>query len=325
MTAPLRLPPGIHTDVPPAEYHLDCADEPSLSSSVAKLCYRKTMRHAFTVHPRLNPDYEPDNDSKFDVGSVAHELLLGRGGGFEILDFADWRSGDAKKARIRIAAEGRTAILAHQHADACMIAEAVCGRLKLIPECEALFKRTDDGAFKVGNAEVVLIWRDVGGPFCRCMLDWWGPTEAEVFDIKTTGVSLADASLERLIPNMDYDLSLAFYKRGIERLRPDLAGRIKYRWIFVEDEPPFECRVIEATGAHLSLGDRKAALAIEKWRRCIAANTWPGYPPAVARVEYPPWAEKEITEREMVDDDSLRMVVSGQIVTCEPQRFMEPV
>ena len=80
----LCVPLGIHHDITAADYHSDCCDEPSLSSSIAGLLIDQTPKHAWTAHPRLNPNFKPESSPAMNLGSVAHELLLGKGGGFEI-------------------------------------------------------------------------------------------------------------------------------------------------------------------------------------------------------------------------------------------------
>lgn len=309
MSESLRLPIGIHTDIAAADYHADPCEEPSLSSSLAKIILRQTPRHAWQEHPRLNPELEQTDDGKFDLGSVAHEIILGKGGGFDVLDFDSWSTKDAKKARAASREIGRTPILKDQHESALAMSKAINERLLEIPECRDIFDE-DARGFVNGNAETVLIWRDIGGPLCRAMIDWWGPTELEVWDLKTTAAGLSDSALKRTIINLGYDLSAGFYRRGLHALRPGLLGRLKWRWIFVEAAAPFECRVIEADAMTLEIGDRKAALAITKWHKCTEANEWPGYPARVDRLEYPEWAYGQWIDHEAGDDDANSMVVS---------------
>ena len=120
--------------------------------------------------------------------------------------------------------------------------------------------------------------------------------------------------------NIGHDFQAAFYLRGLSQLLPDLAGRFRWRWIVVEDKPPFEVRVLEPGNELLEIGDRKAALAIEKWRRCTEANHWPGDPLTVARVELPPWATDRWIAREQTDDDALSMVPMSRPMPSQASR-----
>lgn len=289
---------GVHDDVPAAQYHADPCKSPSLSSSIAKVLLDRTPRHAWHAHPRLNPNWEPEENSKFDLGTVAHAIILGRGAKYEIIDAQDWRTKAAQSARDEARANGKTPILRSQFDSAGIMADEALDHLAHVKEARLMFAE--------GAAERVLIWRD-GDAMCRCMIDWHGPTPTDVWDIKTTDVSLSDNALARLIVNLGYDLSAAFYLRGLTALFPELAGRFKWRWIFCETSEPFEVRVIEPSAEMLAMGDRKAALAIAKWSRCIKDNNWPGYAPAITRLEAPSWATDRQLEREMIDEDADHM------------------
>lgn len=89
--------------------------------------------------------------------------------------------------------------------------------------------------------------------------------------------------------------------RGLARLAPDLAGRIRFRFVFVETAEPFEARVIELTGEQLWLGERKAVTAAVLFRRGLQTGQWPGYPAEIARVESPEWVARQWEARELTD------------------------
>jgi hypothetical protein len=72
---------GIH-DISAEAYHADPAPVPSLSSTLARLILNRSPRHAWTAHPRLNPDYEGKDSKTFDIGRAAHRAVLGKGGDF---------------------------------------------------------------------------------------------------------------------------------------------------------------------------------------------------------------------------------------------------
>ncbi len=106
------LPVGIHYDVAAARYHADPCVKPSLSSSIAKILLEKTPRHAWYAHPRLNPDFAANTDTKFDLGSVVHELMLGKGVGYAVIKAADYRAKTAQAARQAAREEGKVPLLA---------------------------------------------------------------------------------------------------------------------------------------------------------------------------------------------------------------------
>ena len=299
----IKLKPGLHLDVPAAEYHSDPCETPSLSSSIAKVMLEQTPAHAWLKHPRLNPRFTPSHDEKFDLGSVVHELMLGRGGGIEIIDGADYRTKDARQRRDDARLAGLTPILSHQYHEAQQISEAATKALKEIHGCESFFHA---GA----KSEAVIVWQDIGGPLCRAMLDRW--SVPDVYDVKTTAAGLSDAAIARTIVNFGYDISAAFYLRGLTKLDPN---ETHFLWVFVEIEPPYEVRVVKCDATTLAMGDRKAATAIEKWRRCMESGQWPGYLRKIGRVDYPSWAEAQWLERELVDPDFANSVLSNTVTS----------
>jgi hypothetical protein len=306
MPEPVRLSIGLHDGIAAADYHADPGESPTLSSHIAAKLLRSTPLHAWTCHPRLNPAFAPEQSTKFSRGSVAHELALGRGNGFVVVDAPAWTTKAAREERDQAFAEGRTPILAAQYEEAHTIARAIWKRLGEITETADLV--VDGVLAPHAKTERVLIWNDPGGVLCRSMLDLADLDYGEIYDIKTTDNPLGDEPLARLIDSLNYDLAAAFYIRGTASIFPSLEGRIKWRWIFAETCEPFEVRLIEADNAMIALGDRKAALAIEKWRKCIESNVWPGYPAKVTRLAPSKWAINSVIEREIVDPDALDMV-----------------
>lgn len=304
--AAASLTEGIYDDIAAARYHADdLAIVPTLSSSIGKKLLAETPLAAWHAHPRLNPTFKPKAEEKFYAGSVAHEVLLGRGGGFKILPFEDFRSGAAKAERDAWITQGLTPILSKHWINIAAMTTKIGFRLREIDECRALFSHQMVGTLDCGRAERVLLWEDMGGPICRAMIDFQGPSEPEIWDLKFTGASLSDESLARQIETLGYDMSFAFYLRGLTKLLPAYAGRWKCRWIFVSDEEPYECRVIELDNEKAEIGDRKAALAIEKWRRCLAEDRWPSWPPRVQTVPTAWNSREKQMARELHDDDAV--------------------
>jgi len=283
----MTLPIGIHYNIPAADYHADPCERPSLSSSVAKILLEKTPRHAWCAHPRLNPDFAPKQESKFDLGSAVHELMLGKGVGYTVIDAATWKGKDAQVAREAARKVGTVPLLAEQYKQAVGISlEALTALGEMGVELSAY------------RNEAVLVWED-NGTLCRAMIDSIGRGIHQINDIKTTSTGLSDFAIAKNIVTFGYDLSAAFYIRGYETLFKELTGRIEFRWIFVETEPPYEIRVIEADATTLEFGRRKAERAISTWAMGMETGYWPGYPRGIGKITYPAWAENAWLEREM--------------------------
>jgi len=69
--------PGVY-DIPDKEYHADPCPVPSLSSTLARTLLNQSPLHAWTKHPRLNPDHEPEEKRTFDIGRVHQVLEINR-------------------------------------------------------------------------------------------------------------------------------------------------------------------------------------------------------------------------------------------------------
>ena len=108
------MKPGFHS-ITPDNYHADQHSDKgaSLNSGTIKTMLTKSPRHAWESHPRLNPNYVRSDERKFDLGKIAHDLLLRDGAFLEVVEADSYRTKVAKEARAaaldagRIPASGR--------------------------------------------------------------------------------------------------------------------------------------------------------------------------------------------------------------------------
>lgn len=286
MPEPRITEPGVY-EVAAAEYHADrlCA-EPCFSRSIGKLLIRRSPRHAWTAHPRLNPAHEPEDSTKFDVGTAAHRLMLGGDEVVAVIRADDYRTNAAKSARDEAILAGKLPILAPKWDLVQAMVEAVRAQLEQHEEAR--------GAFTKGRPEQTLIWRE-GGIWCKARLDWL-PDEGSVFDdFKTTGNAAPDAWGDRVAFETGADLQAALYSRGI---RAVLGREPIFRFVVAEVEPPHAMTVCQMTPAALAMADRKLDFALALWRRCLETGVWPGYPGRVCHIDPPPWVERRWLEEE---------------------------
>ncbi|KAB1079357.1 PD-(D/E)XK nuclease family protein [Methylobacterium soli] len=288
--------PGLYR-MPAALYHADPSPEPSLSSSIAKLLVSHSEEHAHAAHPRLGAQPgadEADATRPREIGTAAHKLILGQGSDLVVIDADDYRTAAAKAERAAAYAAGHCPILRPDSAKAEAMADQVAERLGEIEGC---------GAFASAPAEVVAIARDRSGTWLRIMMDKveLGSHHAIIWDVKTGDQSAAPQGLGRRIESMGMEVQSALYVRALETLMPQLAGRITFRWIFVENDFPHPLCVAEADGATMHVGARKVSAAIHRWNAARASGVWPSYPARIIRAEYPEWAAKRWAEREELD------------------------
>jgi hypothetical protein len=275
----------LHPAVAPADYHADCAIEPSLSSSLAKVLVAQTPKHAWLQHPRLNPKFKPEDDDKFALGSAVHDYLAGGAARIKIVTgFKDWKKDAAQEQRAAARAAGLIPLLTHQFEQVIDIA--------------AVAKETAvKEGISLGMQECVLIAEDKGA-WLRAMMDSFAPPW--INDWKISKINLAnDAALARHMVDMGYDMRAAFYIHVAELVFPDLAGRINFRWLFLEEDEPFGLRIIEADATMREMGRRKMQYAIDIWRECLGNGRWPHFENLPRRLAYPDWKEREWLEREV--------------------------
>jgi hypothetical protein len=288
--------PGLYS-MSEAWYHADPCKVPSLSCSLAKYALPMgagtgTARHLWHNHPRLNPAIlEVQDDShRFDLGSVFHTLILGKGDQIEVIDAKDWRTNAAKAARDAALEAGLQPVLAEQMERARAMLEAARPQIAMREDLAR--------AMASGMAEVVLVWieqTDAGEIWCRCKLDWL-PTEGRIFpDWKTTGTGAGPDEYGRTYFSIGADLQDAFYRRGIRAVLDRSAELV---FPVIETAAP-HCMMVHRTApASLGMAERKVLYVMRLFALCMREGVWPGYPIEDAWQDAPSWIESKWIDRE---------------------------
>ena len=273
------LVPGVH-QFDAAAYHADPCSEPSLSSSIAQVLIDKSPRHAWLQHPRLNPAYKPDEDSRFDLGSAAHALLLeGANAKIAVIDAADWRTKGAKEQRDQARASGLFPILAkHDYALKAMVKAAH----------EAIEESELKGIFQDGKPEQTVIWREAG-VWLRCRPDWLANDHRIILDYKTAE-NAEPEQFSRQIERMGYDFQAAFYSRSFPK--PPA-----FIFLAQEIEPPYDCSLHGLSEAAIQIAAFNVERAINIWRGCMIRGKWPGYDKRIHYAEPTTWALQKHEQR----------------------------
>lgn len=275
-------------DISADAYHADTVgDQSTLSASIAKILLNASPLHAWTEHPKLNPNFARVEDDKFSVGNVAHAVLLeGRNIVHVVEGFDDWRKDAAKEERDEARANGLTPLLAAQWAEVAAMCDAFRVQLASLD--------VSPPPFTNGKPEQTVVWEDEG-VLCRVRPDWLHDSYKAVDDLKTTSRSANPDLFERTLFNLGYDIQAAMYMRGI---RAVTGVDTEFRFVVVETSPPYAVSVHGILPAALELANDKVTWAIRKWRDCLAADRWPGYPSRVCWHEAPGWSEAQWLERE---------------------------
>lgn len=281
--------PGIYRGVSDADYRADPCPSPSLTQSTVKTLIEGSPLHAWTDSPRLNPQFEYDDDTKFDLGNIAHRLILGRGKEIEVLDFADWRKKEAQELREAAADEGRIAVLKHQFDQACDMASAAWLQLSKHEDCDA---------FTNGDAEVMIAWEE-NGIWFRSLIDWLHEDLRTVDDYKSSGMSMAPHVIGMRAQAAGWETQAAFIERGLDILDPAGAGRRRYRFIGQETYKPHALTVMHINEYWMTMGRKRVEAGVALWRPAVEHNYWRGYGTRAVIPEYPGFKEKQWLDREL--------------------------
>lgn len=291
--------PGIYLGMSAAEYFSDPAPEPSLTQSIAKILIDRSPAHARLAHPRMNPDLqEPfEYEKSLAIGNSAHKLLIGRGKDICIVEgYEDFRKNEAKEIRDKAIADGCVPILTKHIKTARELVATARGRLDLMGL---------DRAFHdcCGHGEVVIAWEEDGIWF-RSMIDWMDKLVPVYTDLKTSGLSAAPHAVPATMASAGWPIQAAFHERGLDVLDPDNAGRRSFRFVMVENSPPYALTVHEMSEAVLTIGRKQVDYAVRIWRRCMESGEWPAYPPIVNVPEMPSYREAQWLDREVRESEA---------------------
>lgn len=258
------MTPGFHV-MPAAQYHADPTPLPSLSNSIASVLLRESPLKAWYSHPKLNPAYREEHDSKFDLGTCAHACLLENDPSkIEVIQADDWRTKAAKEQREAARAAGRTPLLEHHYVDVRRMVDAA---VKFVAGSEIA-----DYWFNA-EPELTGIWSE-GATWFRCRFDKLAKAGGMILDYKTTDSAVEPEAFSRFLVRMGYHWQEAFYRRGASAL-----GVSNPRFVFLAQscEPPHECSLHGCDPALQEIADADIERAVQLWRTCLAKNQWPSY------------------------------------------------
>lgn len=242
-------------DVEPDAYH----KLPGLSGSRAVAIINDSPYHAKYLidHGDVKPTKE------MDMGSVVHRMVLGKGKAFACLPFDDWKTKAAKESRDKAREAGIIPLTHVMHSKCEDAATSILAAMR------------DLGYSMSGQSELAVEWFE-GDVQCRCMFDHVNLETGEILEIKTTN-DANPARVEKRAEDMGYRISAAAYIRALIALRPELAGRITYTFLFVEMDPPYAVYPPDPDHWFLETGERDWLRAVALYRECMRTGRWPGY------------------------------------------------
>ncbi|MBA2684741.1 MAG: hypothetical protein H0U66_09645 [Gemmatimonadaceae bacterium] len=280
----------------PDVYHADPCKRPSLSSSIISTIITDTVADAAFKHPRLNPELEPDDKTQYDLGSVAHELLLGRGAGIVVIDAEDWRKADTKAQREEAIRAGKQPCLVAVHEQATAMVAAARKQLQDDPE--------NRDAFTNGVAEQVAIAKlptSQGPLYCRTMIDWRMNDAPRIYDYKTFAPGADPDGFVKYLFREGRDVQDPFYSMVFAELEGIDWQQVEFRYVVQCPKPPYILAVIELDEQARAFAKERVDWAMERWAADGKAGRWSGYLPRTHYVGAPPyemtsWAAKRLAD-----------------------------
>lgn len=284
---------GIYLDFDIDEYYADMCPQPSLNQSLIPDLLERSPYHMAFKHPRLNPyGGEATSGTKTAwLGSAVHRLALGRGREISTIRYPDYQSTSARDARDLAIANGRIPVLEKELVKARDMAEILKRQIH-----EAL-----DGA--AYETEVVIAWEEqtADGPaWCRMMLDVWCSERGIALDPKALRIAAMPDAFGRAAADAGYDIQASFGRRGLETIIPDMAGRIRFANLVVENYPPHGAQMLELGEASKAIADWKVEYAIAKFGYCLHHHSWPSYPKGIQKFETPSYYHQQALTRQML-------------------------
>lgn len=292
------MKPGIHA-IDADAYQNDNIghDTPSLSASIAKILINQSPLHAWHAHPRLNPNVVREEKEMFDLGTVAHALLLQGMNVAHIIQaktkegetVSDWRTKAAQDERDKARAAGKIPILLKHWDRITAMVDAARTQLDAHKQARDVFT-------EVGKAEQTLVWTDDHGVICKARLDWLRNDYTRIGDYKSTGSSVNPEAMARFAVSQHWDIQAAFYRRGVQKITgkdPD------FLFIAQEDSQPHALTVVGMAPSFNWYGEKRVQAAIDLWAKCLEKDDWPGYPDKIVYPDLPSYAESAWLEKEL--------------------------
>lgn len=273
--------PGVY-DLDDATYFSDPVPEGSLSTSGAKVLLECPAKF------RWLRDHPQKPKREFDLGHVAHKLVLGAGAEIVVVDFKDFKTKEAQKQRDAAYAAGKVPVLAADYARAEEMAKAI----RADRYANALLNPEH------GKPERAMFWRDEQtGVWRRVKLDWFPSRRIGgrliLVDVKTAA-SAAPSAIDKAILNHGYHLQDDAYREAVRALGLD--DNPSFVFVFVEKEPPHVVTLVELDDDFRELGWRRNREALDLYAKCRANDEWPGYVTGIHEAKPPRWAARELEE-----------------------------
>lgn len=284
------MKPGIHPSVLMSEYISDPCPLPSLSTSTIHTIIYRTLAHAHYEHPRFG-NHRTESTAA-DIGTLAHQVLLGGERAVVIVDAPDWRTKASQKERDEARERGAIPVLSKNYEDA----------LKMVKPAREVLEQLN-----VLNAENTLIWEEHGVWF-RNRPDVISDDRLTVVDYKTTRNASPSFVKKAILSQSGYDIQAALSLRGLDSIVGENPNRNAV-WLFQEREPPYVCSLVGLDNPGRELANKKIDLARGAWKAALETDIFPGYGNDIYWAETSPYSIIEVEDRAAVLKEEMNLDV----------------
>lgn len=265
-----------------------------LSPSTAHLMLRRSPFHA---HARKLGRLRDETTDEMRAGTLLHALLLGSNR-LAPLPFASLHTKAAKQMAAIARGLGFDPVPLFQARRLVDVAEEAfrqAARLGLVLPGDP-YRPPPGGEVEKGIAWVEHADDGIEVECCG-KVDMLRLDAGTIYDLKTCRSAHPEACQRHAIA-YGADIQAAAYLSAVAKVRPELEGRLRFEWVFVEADTGAVTRMTLG-GSMRALGEAKWKRAVNTWARCLRTGEWPAYTTAPVVAEAPAWAlENEMTEEQ---------------------------
>jgi len=243
---------GVYADISNTDYHKD----PALGSTSLKTLATRTPAHY------LHDQAHPKQSAAFDLGTVAHSLILEQDESGVVVIEAEAKRGKVwTEPAEKAAAEGKIALTSKEWEQVRGMRDSVMAHDVAGP------------LFRGHLAEQSVFWEE-DGLHLKCRPDAW--RFDALVDLKTT-VNADPREFGKTAYNFGYHQSAAHYQDGVRTVAGET---LPFIFVLVEKTAPYLVSVVELDEVALDYGRQMNDRAKRVYRECVKTGRWPGYPNA---------------------------------------------
>lgn len=265
-------------------------ETPALSPSTANALATECAREAWLRHRLLGGEPKPPT-RPMQLGNL-YESLLGIGEhDIEVCPYKDFKKAVAREHRDEAIAAGKIPIVEEKYEEAREVAAILAEK---IPE-KLGFELTD------GETQRKLEWTERsehGDVLIHAVPDWIRWERGVIVDLKVTEGTVRKEACAKKLLDMGGAIQGVVYPRGVEVLKPELAGRTDMIFCFVQIKPPFCVTPGRLTAAMREVGAVYWEQAMNTFARCLKAGRemehWPEHVDGICEFDAPGWLVQRV-------------------------------